>query len=79
MAVQRVFKALNFQKPDRLPVYEWFWPEFMENWYKKYSKKTDIFELYEIDIRNVSCDISPNPKDFKILENTESYTVFRNG
>ena len=29
---ERVLKALGFEKPDHVPLYDYYWPEFVDNW-----------------------------------------------
>jgi len=36
---ERVLKALNDERPDRVPVTEWFWNEFVKKWRRE--KKVD--------------------------------------
>jgi len=78
-AVERVLKAVRYERPDRLPTYDWFWPEFMGNWHREKGRQLDIYDHYRLDVRNVGADISPNPASFKILEKTDQHVVFRNG
>ena len=51
-AEERVLTALNNKKPDRVPIYNSFWPEFEEQWRreKNVSETADIGEYYDIDI-----------------------------
>lgn len=78
-STQRVLKALKREHPDRIPTYEWFWPEFMEIWKREKGDGEDIHEYYDIDIRSIAPDIAPDPSLFEILAKTDTGTVFRNG
>lgn len=56
---ERVIKALNFEKTDRIPRYEIFLPEFIEKW-KKLRNIDETFDIYDyynkIDIGTVLAD-----------------------
>ena len=78
-AAERVLKALGRQEPDRIPTYEWFWPEFMDQWCRSKGEGRDIFADYEIDVVSVGPDIAPDPSRFSIIRETETETVFRSG
>ena len=78
-STRRVLKALSHERPDRIPTYDWFWPEFMELWSQAKGAETDIYEYYDIDVRSIAPDIAPNPSLFTILREDGADTVFRNG
>lgn len=48
-----VEQALAFERPDRLPVYDGFWDEFIDNWHMKRSPPphTHIEDYYWIDLK----------------------------
>jgi hypothetical protein len=79
VATERVLKALRREGPDRIPTYEWFWPEFMEEWHRTKGEGRDIYDEYGIDVVSVGPDISPNPSLFKVIRKTGTQTIFRNG
>jgi hypothetical protein len=62
-----------------MPTYEWFWPEFMDGWRRRRGKGHDIYEEYEIDVVSIGPDIAPHPGLFRIIQESPTDTVFRNG
>ena len=47
-----VQQALSFERPDRLPVYDGFWGDFIENWRQRYHPPADacIEDFYWVDL-----------------------------
>lgn len=64
-----VKQALNFERPDRLPVYESFWPEFVKKWQMKngLSDNADITEYYGSDLAVIVADETLFPSKRGIL------------
>lgn len=76
---ERIIKALNFEKTDRIPRYEIFLPEFIEKWkrYKNIGEITDIYDYYpKIDIGTVLADQDGPFLSLKKIERRESHTYY---
>jgi len=76
---ERVIKALNFEKTDRIPRYEIFLPEFIEKWEKckNIGKITNIYDYYpKIDIGTVLADQDGPFPSLKRIEKRESHSYY---
>ena len=51
-----VEQALSFRRPDRTPVYDLFWPEFVDKWRKRrqVQPETDIEDYYWLDLKVIT-------------------------
>ena len=81
---ERVMTALCHREPDRVPVYESFWPEFVDKWRREkgLGPDVDIHEYYRLDLPGsgkVSCDQTPWPSGQRELERGPGYRLIRNG
>ena len=50
--LKRIRKTLTCKEPDRVPIFELFWVEFLEKWLKekKLEAGTNIYEYYDMDL-----------------------------
>lgn len=57
LKTERILKTLSFEIPDRIPVAEFYWPQFVEKWRKEknLSEDVDIFDYYDVDLKNHNC------------------------
>jgi len=80
-AHERVLRALDFQRPDRVPIYDSFWPEFEGAWRaaKQRSIGDDINDHYAMDVAIVIPDETPFPSQRAVLEARAGYTITRDG
>ncbi|MCC7353054.1 MAG: hypothetical protein IT330_04790 [Anaerolineae bacterium] len=78
---ERVIRALEFGKPDRIPSYDSYWPEFEEAWRaeKSLPATADIRDYYEIDLEYIYPDETPFPSQAAVLESGGEYEVIRSG
>ncbi|MGQ9681327.1 MAG: uroporphyrinogen decarboxylase family protein [Anaerolineae bacterium] len=78
---ERVLAALEFQLPDRMPIFDQFWPEFVAVWRqaKGLGPDVDIEDYYEIDIAKITPDETPFPSQVGVLEDTGEYAITRDG
>lgn len=78
---ERVTATLSHQEPDRVPTWEWFWPQFEEKWRREkgFSPNIDIYRYYEIDVRFLSPDIDPRIGGEVLLEKTSAFEIIRDG
>jgi len=77
---ERVLRALEFKKPDRVPLYDAYWPEFVEAWrcQKGFSEEADITDYYENDVAIVIPVEAPFPSQYEVLETGKDYEIVRN-
>ena len=78
---ERVLSTLDFEKPDRMPTYDSFWPEFKDAWRneKGLGQDADIRQYYEMDVEIVIPDETPFPSQQAVLETTNGYETSRTG
>jgi hypothetical protein len=45
---ERVMRALNFQRPDRVPHHDVYWRQFVDRWKmeKRFGKEADVDDYY---------------------------------
>ena len=78
---ERVLSALKFVVPDRVPVYDSYWPEFEDNWRaeRQPAPGADIRDYYGIDLDYIYPDETPFPSKAGVLEVTAEYEITRSG
>lgn len=74
-SAERVLAAINFQTPDRLPVWDKFWPEFTQAWrrHKGLPAAADPRDDYGIDMSVVVADEAYFPSQRAVLGGDENY------
>ncbi len=79
--LDRVRKALNHQEPDRVPVSDFFWTDFLEKWRKHYNlpADADIYRYYDLDWRVTTPNMDPHIRSFEFLQKSPEKTVVRTG
>jgi len=80
-STERVLAALDYQRPDRIPLFETYWDEFIANWRreKRLGPDADIYAHYGVDIAICVPDETPWPSRAAVLEKTLAHTVQRDG
>ncbi len=80
-SVERVRRALNFELPDRVPIFDSFWAEFTAAWRaeKNPPEGADIRDYYGVDITIAVGDESLAPTRAETLEETDQYVIRRDG
>lgn len=78
---ERVLAALDFRVPDRVPLHDQFWAEFVAIWreVKGIGPAVDIDDYYGCDIAKITPDETPFPSRAQVLEKTAEYTIRRDG
>jgi uroporphyrinogen decarboxylase len=76
---ERVLAALDFQKPDRVPRFDSFWSEFLEQWQKAkgLGESADIKGYYGIDISICVANEGTFPGSAAELERGSDYVISR--
>ncbi len=77
----RVIKALNFEKPDRIPHHDDFWRQFVDRWRmeKSLGAEADIEDYYDVDIRISTPAEEGWPSQAGVVKEEEGYVIYRNG
>ncbi len=62
--IERVKKTINRREPDRIPIYDFFWAEFIDRWKKEknLSQDTNIYYYYDMELMVVSPNMNPRKK-----------------
>lgn len=76
--LRRLQQTLSCVEPDRVPLFDLFWQEFLDTW-KKEKKKNDIYEYYDMDLKLVVPNIDPAIKSFELIEQGPDYKIFKSG
>jgi hypothetical protein len=79
--LDRMNKALHHQEPDRVPVSDFFWGNFLARWReeKELSPDADIYWYYDLDWIVTVPNMDPHIKDFEVLKETDTEVVVRTG
>jgi len=76
---QRVFAALEFRQPDRIPrFWDAFWPEFRAAWDQRFPG-VDPMVYFGNDLDVVAADETPWPTRAAVLSESAGERVVRNG
>ncbi|HOQ27446.1 MAG TPA: uroporphyrinogen decarboxylase family protein [Armatimonadota bacterium] len=80
-STERVLAAIAYQPPDRIPLFDSFWAEFVQRWRqeKGLDASADIEAYYGIDIAICVPDETPWPSQAAELERSETGVVTRDG
>ena len=72
---------MYFEKPDRIPVYDSYWAEFMELWRveKNIPEHADIADYYHNDVEIISPKENPFPGRVSELDEGEDWKISRDG
>lgn len=78
---ERTLRALDFIRPDRVPIYDSFWAEFVDNWRlaKHLPAEASITDYYGMDVEIVIPDETPFPSRKAILQASDTQRVLRDG
>jgi len=76
---ERVMAALDFRRPDRIPLFDSYWGEFAAAWReaKGLGPGADILDYYGVDIAIAVGDEGLAPSRAEVLEETDGHTVRR--
>lgn len=78
---ERVLRALAFDPPDRVPLFDGYWAEFVSAWReaKGFDDSASIEDHYGVDIHIAVGDETLAPTRAEIIEETGSHTIRRDG
>ncbi len=79
--MRRLRRALKCEEPDRVPVFELFWVEFLKAWrnQKGLGEDVSIYEYYDMDMTMGAPNTDPKIESFKLLEKGTDYIIFKSG
>lgn len=78
---ERIKKTIKCQEPDRIPLHDFFWAEFVKRWKKEKElpEDTNIYYYYDMDLMLISPSMDPKKKSFKIIEKGDDYIIWESG
>jgi hypothetical protein len=78
---ERVLKALNHEEPDKVPITDFFWTQFINNWIKEkgLDKNVDIYRYYDLDLLVVNPNMDPKIKKPEIIKRDEREIIYKSG
>ncbi|QGP93246.1 Uroporphyrinogen decarboxylase [Neomoorella glycerini] len=76
---ERVLKALNHEEPDRVPITDFFWSLFLQEWQKEKGKDAFIYDYYDLDILVVSPNMDPRVMRSRFIEKNDEYMIYETG
>jgi len=78
---ERVLAALSFEKADRVPKFETYWPEFVAVWRhrKGLPEEANVDDYYANDVHIIVPDETPFPSQKAVLEEANAYQIVRDG
>jgi uroporphyrinogen decarboxylase len=78
---ERVMTALDFRRPDRMPLFDGYWPEWTALWRaaKDLPESADPAEYYGVDVHIAVGEESLAPSRAHVIEQTDRQTVAKDG
>jgi hypothetical protein len=79
--LDRMNKALRHEEPDRVPISDFFWGNFLKRWRaeKGLPEDADVYTYYDLDWQVTIPNMDPHIKSFEILRENEEEVVVRTG
>ena len=79
--LDRMHKTLSCQQPDRVPLFDFFWAEFIDKWRKEkgFGSDANIYEYYDMDMCLVVPNTDPKLKSYEQIEKGDGYEIFKSG
>lgn len=80
-STERVLAAVKYKSVDSIPLFDDYWPEFIEKWRfaKHAGPEADIYSYYGVDITICFPDETPWPSRAETLGQEGAYTIRRDG
>jgi len=76
---RRVLAALEHREPDRVPVGEFFWTNFLRRARKQYGETFDPYRHWDLDLIVVTPNMDPHITGIQVLQNTPECKIVRTG
>jgi len=80
--ITRIRKTLKDRvEPDRIPIHDFFWEEFLDRWKKDLGlpEDTNIYEYYDMDMMVISANWEPKVEQISLIEKTKDYILYEDG
>jgi len=79
--LERLKKALHHEEPDRVPISDFFWGSFVENWRRELDLPEDAnpYYYYDLDWIVTNPNLDPHIRDFEIVEEDGEQVVVKTG
>lgn len=79
--VARMNKALRHEVPDRVPMGEFFWGNFLKRWRAELNlpPDTDPYEYYDLDWIVTVSNMDPHIHPFEVIRENDQEAVIRTG
>lgn len=79
--LERMNKALRHEEPDRVPISDFFWGNFLKLWReeKGLPEDTDIYTHYDLDWIVTVPNMDPHIKNFEVLSENDEEVIVRTG
>ncbi len=79
--VARMNAALRHEEPDRVPVGEFFWGNFLKRWRAELNlpPATDPYEYYDLDWIVTVSNMDPHIHPFEVIRENEHEAIIRTG
>lgn len=79
--LDRMNKTLNHQEADRVPVSDFFWGSFLENWKRERDLPGDanIYKYYDLDWIVTIPNMDPHIRQFEVISETGEEITVRTG
>ena len=80
--IKRVVTALKLrEEPDRVPLCDFYWSSFYQNWLQEFDlpPDTDIYKYYDLDLKVISPNMDPKVESCKVIEQNSEYVLFKSG
>ena len=79
--IERVKKTLKCIEPDRIPLHDFFWSDFLKRWRKakNLSNNINIYYYYDMDLMVISPNMDPKKKSCQIINKENNYIIWKSG
>jgi len=79
--LERMQKTLSCKEPDKIPLFDLFWVEFVDKWKKEkgLNSDADIYKYYDMDMYVVVANTDPKIDSYRLIERGSDYEIFKSG
>ena len=79
--IERVYRSLEHEEPDRVPLGEFFWSSFLARAKEVLSPDRDFdpYRYWDLDLVVVNPNMDPHVTGVQVLERTDERIVVRTG
>lgn len=79
--IERVRTSLRCEQPDRIPLCDFFWTQFVERWRRELGLPSDAdpYRYYDMDYYVLAPNTDPHIMPFEVLRENEGEVVVRTG